>query len=119
MFRVSPTHIVTMNRGDSGVIKIFLNRCNILTDVPLELSPTDCIYVGVMENNSTFETAIVRKKYLGSDVIDGVLSVIFRPEDTLNLLPGLYYYEVKLVTTVDNIEHVQTIIPRRIFNIIE
>ena len=49
-----------------------------------------------MEPNQPFESAIVRKKITYTDLIDGQLIVSFTPKDTQFLLPGKYYYQVKL-----------------------
>lgn len=51
---------------------------------------------------------------------DGKLAVEFNALDTANLLPGIYYYELKVkYTNEQNTECICTIIPKTIFNIRE
>ena len=75
------------------------------------------MYVGVMECNFPFEQAIIRKKYTGNDEKDedGNLIIYFYPEDTVNLLPGKYQYEIKLVRTINNRQVVTTVITKHDF----
>ena len=63
-----------------------------------ELQETDVIYLGVMEPNQPFENAIIRKKFTADDLYGGDIFIRFWPEDTLHVLPGKYYYQVKLQT---------------------
>lgn len=119
MFQLSPTQVITMNRGDSASFQIFINKGNILEDIPLQLTDSDTVYFGVMQPGFLFENAILRKCYSGTDVVDGILTIELKPQDTLNLLPGTYYYEIKLRTVVHQQEYVQTIVPKRLFFIID
>ena len=46
----------------------------------------------------TFENALVRKKYTKENLNeDNNVLISFNSEDTENLLPGKYFYEVKAV----------------------
>ena len=74
----------------------------------------DSIYFGVMEPNSCFEEALIRKKYTYQDFNDNLeLKVILEPKDTLTVLPGMYYYQIKL----KHGEEVYTLVPQTPFYI--
>lgn len=92
-------NIIVINRGDSYTFDLTINDasaengCYILED-------NDTVYFGLMDPNQPFEDALVRKKYTIDD-IDlqdpcGTLTIQINPEDTLDLIPGKYYYAVKL-----------------------
>jgi len=101
--------IISLNRGDSETFPLFINTGTPLEPVRFDLrfNPGSELYLGVCEPNERFEDAIIRKKYTGADIFnfnsDGDLMVEFNTEDTEYLLPGVYYYEVKLLT-VSNAE---------------
>lgn len=99
MFKISTNGIVSVNRGDSFELPIVLNIGSAMTGEVYKLSKTDAIYLGIMEPNQRFEDAIIRKKVTSADEdVFGNLYVRFWPEDTVNVLPGKYYYQVKLQT---------------------
>ena len=75
-----------------------------------------------MEPNQPFETAIVRKKFTNKDLDDnGNVKVRFWPEDTQLLLPGKYYYQVKLksIDRETGKEDIETIVDKTLFYIKE
>ena len=122
MFKIASNGIVTVNRGDSFELPIILQTGSSLTPVKYEMQPTDILYLGIMEPNQPFETAIVRKMIKYDDLDhDGNIFVRFWPKDTMCLLPGKYYYQVKLQTV--DIEtgnyDVETIIDKTLFYIQE
>lgn len=94
MITVSNNNIITITRGDTATVYF-----DITVDyTSYQLTEGDKVYFGVMEPNKQFETAII-KKVLTSENIDkdtGKLAVHFKSEDTEFLLPGVYYYELKL-----------------------
>ena len=99
MFTISNNGIVTVNRGDSFELPIVLNYGDPLRHHAYTLQLDDTLYVGIMEPNQPFETAILKKVITYNDVSeDGNIFVRFWPEDTICLLPGKYYYQVKLQT---------------------
>lgn len=122
MFRISSNGIVTVNRGDSFSLPIQLNVGYGIEYIEYELSEEDVVYLGVMEPNQPFETAIVRKVFNYDDFISNG-SVVFRfwPEDTVCLCPGKYYYQVKLQTTDGKTgrKDVETVIEKTLFYIQE
>lgn len=86
--------IIILNRGDSGQFEVSLIDPN--TKKPLSLADTDSVYFGLMDPGQPFEYALLRKKYTAADVKDNEVCIAFTPEDTLDLLPGKYWYAVKL-----------------------
>ena len=94
MFNISSNGIVTVNRGDSFEFPVRLNVGNSMQNIEYSLTKNDVLYLGIMEPNQPFELAIVRKKFVYSDLDeDGNISIRFWPEDTQCLLPGKYYYQ--------------------------
>ncbi len=98
MFTISLNGIIRVNRGDSFSFLVPVNVGNNLISDIYMLTESDALYVGVMEPNQPFERALIRKKYTkDSQDENGNVVVRFTPDDTLNLLPGKYYYQIKLV----------------------
>ena len=99
-----PTNIVSMNRGDTYTLYVdaFLD---VYQDEEYTLTDNDAIYFGLMDPNQHFEDALVRKKLTAADLEDpqGPFPITLEPEDTVDLMPGRYYYMVKLKQ--DHIEH--------------
>lgn len=122
MFKISSNGIVTVNRGDSFELPITLNIGTSLKHVEYQLSKEDILYLGVMEPNQPFETALIRKKFTYEDLDeDGNINVRFWPDDTVCVLPGKYYYQVKLQTVDSKTgrKDVETIIEKTLFYIQE
>lgn len=126
MFNISSNGIVTINRGDSFEFPVTLNIGNSIDRENYVLTGTDTLYMGVMEPNQPFETAIIRKMITASDLDENNNIVIrFWPEDTVCLLPGKYYYQVKLETdcfdpkTNRTRKDVETVIDKNLFYIQE
>ena len=122
MFHISSNGIVTVNRGDSFELPITLNIGSCMDREEYKLSDKDALYVGVMEPNQPFETAIIRKKITSKDLsMDERIRVRFWPEDTVCLLPGKYYYQVKLQTVDEESPRydVETVIDKTLFYIQE
>lgn len=122
MFDISSNGIVTVNRGDSFILPIVLNVGNSMKHENYILGPTDELYLGVMEPNQPFEVALIRKKFCYDDLDEqGNILIRFWPEDTRLLLPGKYYYQVK-VQTIDSEtgrKDVETVIDKTLFYIQE
>ena len=91
------------------------------------LQGNDTVYFGLMEPNSVFEQSLVRKST--NDCIkfdkDGNFFITIEPEDTEHLLPGIYYYSIKLEVdhlqgkTYESIHKVITVINKTKFIILD
>ena len=122
MFNVSRNGIITMNRGDTWDTPLFLNLGTSLEPTPFIPSKNDFIYFGLMEPNQPFECAIVKKTFTNKDFDEETLclTLSFSSCDTENLLPGTYYYEIKLcINQGTAVEEVHTIVPKTKFIIVE
>lgn len=103
MVNISNNGFISVHRGDSFKIPLFINGGT--EDNPVKVyirnHPQANIYLGVMEPNQRFEEAVIKKKYSSDSSITnfGDLYVKFKPSDTEYLLPGLYYYSVKAEIT--------------------
>ena len=97
MFNISNNGIITITRGDYFSLPLFMNQGTELKPLRYILDDKSQVYVGVMEANQPFETALIRKKFTSADLNDkGDINIEFFPEDTQCLLPGKYYYQIKL-----------------------
>ena len=122
MFTIANNGIVTVNRGDSFELPIDLAYGDPMLPRKYTLKLDDTLYIGIMEPNQPFETAIVRKTFTYEDLDDrGNIRVRFWPEDTACLLPGKYYYQVKLQTTdmLTERKDVETVVDKTLFYIQE
>ena len=123
MFNVSRAGIITVNRGDSFDIPIVLNVGDSMDFRQYAILPHDTVYLGVMEPNQPFECALIRKRYTYEDLDErGNLIVHFSSRDTECLLPGKYYYQVKLQTVRNqqkNEYDVETVVDKTLFYIQE
>lgn len=122
MFHISNNGIVTVNRGDSFEFPITLNIGSSIDRTDYVLGQTDVLYLGIMEPNQPFETALIRKKFTYADLdSDNNIIIRFWPEDTVCVLPGKYYYQVKLQTIDEQTgrKDVETVIDKTLFYIQE
>lgn len=89
-------NIVKMNRGDTFAFDLTINDEN-SADGIYHLTGDDVVYFGLMLPHQPFEVAIARKRFTAEDVDEfGNIAISLEPSDTLDLLPGVYYYAVKL-----------------------
>jgi hypothetical protein len=89
-------NIIVMNRGDTYEFDLTISDENAI-DGRYRLCGDDAVYFGLMDPGQPFETALVRKKFTVADTdAMGNLIITIQPEDTLDLLPGKYFYAVKL-----------------------
>lgn len=146
MFNQAKNNIFTITRGDSGYILCYINGGTPLDPIGLQLEENQELYFGVTEPNQPFEFAILKKKYdyenppeyttaeiigkcwcgqVDRISIDGsLIKINLQPQDTVCLLPGKYYYSIKLKTNTLDGEGkilsytVNTIVDKAIFNVV-
>lgn len=121
---VSKNGIITLHRGDTFTIPISVNIGSGSHPEYYTLKGNDTLYFAVLEPGQKWENAIIKKVLTANNVIgDSEPLIHFYSEDTEHLVPGNYYYEVKLQRMAENcrdgFEHVDTIIPRTKFIIME
>lgn len=123
MFNIAYNGIITVNRGDSFRLPMVLNYGTNLEPMNYQLSQNSIVYFAVMEPNQPFEDALIKKKYTLEDVdADGNIVIKFRPQDTQCVLPGKYYYQVKLQRFNSNDPEdyeVDTVVDKTLFYILE
>lgn len=122
MFNISSNGIVTVNRGDSFEFPVLLQLGTPLSPVIYQLKETDKVYIGIMEPNQMFEDALIKKVCTSKDQDNyGYVIAQFRPLDTLYVLPGKYYYQVKIQTLNDSTSEydTETIVDKTLFFIQE
>jgi len=130
MFNISNNQIVTMNRGDTANMYIYINIGTEMAPVWYPLQQFDKVIFALMEPNQDFEDAILKRVYTKDDMI-------YDPEkgytipyvilhlasgDTENLLAGVYYYSIKLLRYAGEEEEeyvVDTMVPRKKFILID
>lgn len=106
---------IYLTRGDSCIIPFEINQGTTLIPLTYELEGSDALYFGIMEPNQPFEQALVRKKFTAADMANGVVNIKLSPTDTLCLLPGKYYYQIKLAINDHGSQIVNTLIPKTEF----
>lgn len=124
-------NIIKLNRGDSYEFKISIPD---KSDYPYIknyiLSDIDTVYFALLYPHQRFEDAILIKGYDHTDHIikdgnnTGEILIKIEPKDTKNLVPGIYYYTIKLQQggtpgVLDDAVEVKTIVERTKFIINE
>jgi hypothetical protein len=88
-------NIITINRGDTYNFDLTIYDDSL--DGRYVLQDDDVLYFGLMDPHQKFENALVKKRFTKDDCDEaGNLNIEIRPEDTLDLMPGVYYYAIKL-----------------------
>lgn len=95
------TNVIAINRGDSFDFTIAIADGY----DSYYLEGNDAIYLGIMDPNDCFENALIKKKITLQDdessydgYVDKAGNVIIHlmPEDTVDMMPGRYFYMLKL-----------------------
>lgn len=104
-------NIINLVRGDTFSFRLNVDD-NSSEDGLYRLTDYDALYLGVTLPHQPFEHAIIKKKYTKADQLkDGNIIAKFISEDTIDLLPGVYYYSVKLRQNIGtDYESVTTVI---------
>lgn len=123
MFHISKNGYITMSRGDTWSTQIFVNLGTELEPSGYALKENEYLYFGLMEPGQPFEFALIRKRFSAEDAVPdtvGYYNISFDYKDTQELLPGVYYYQVKLQRfDEDGRELVDTIISKTKFIIVD
>ena len=109
-------NIITMTKGDSVSFTLPLLIEKEIDTESVDLSDIEKIEFNIIAPFQPSDFAYIKKEYTPNSVDEyGNLNVSLSPEDTEDLDTGKYYYEVKLVGN----NEINTIIPRRLFYIID
>lgn len=113
MYHIYKNNVISINRGDYLEAEIKLLRGRFPFQKQIEINEGDTIYFALMHHHEPFERSILKIEYTLEDInSEGNLNLQIEPEDTIHLFPGVYYYEIKLLTEDSKIE---TIIPKSKF----
>lgn len=119
MLRIADNGVITLTRGDTVKIPLFINQGSKLYPIRYSLlfNPSSEIYLGIMEPGQEFENSLVRKKFTKNSphTNQNDLEVEFNYNDTINLRPGRYYMEIKLLYKRWGVETIYTVVPKRLF----
>ena len=111
---ISRENNIKLSRGDSLSMGLFINKGTALCPIRYDLSGNDTVYFAVMEENQRFEDAIIKKVYNSESLktSEGDLLIKLKPQDTEDLLSGMYRYTIKLKREIsqDNFD-VVTLVP--------
>ena len=96
-------NIILVNRGDTYEFDLTIED-ETSEGGRYQLQGDDAVYFGIMDPQQPFEDALVKKYFTVEDMdAQGNLTIVLEPEDTIDLLPGTYYYAVKLHMQHDDI----------------
>ena len=113
MINISNSSTIEMNRGDTFIYPLFINKGSGIDPERYILSSNDKVYLSIMEPNQPFEFGLVRQIYTRNDLnTNGDVVLKLKSTDTQDLLPGVYYLEIKLKLNNGNIS---TIYPKKKF----
>ena len=118
--KIANNGIITMHAGDYFEAPLFLNVGEGCCPIQYVLEGDDKVFFGLMEPNQPFTHALIRKVLTVEDLDSyGNPLLVLRPEDTERIMPGLYYYEVKLLRTQNEHEYIDTVITKTKLYILE
>lgn len=121
---IKKNNVFTMNRGDTATMNF-----NVNVELPEDVI-IDKLYLGITEPNQYFEDALIKKTFeINKDITITTenniwsFSIQINPEDTVDIIPGTYYYEVKASGIIDQneerIDFATTIVQKTKFIIVE
>lgn len=121
----STNKIITLTRGDTESITFKTNTGSGVEPKYYEMTEDDKLYFALMEPNQKFEDAILKKviDYNTYSLSGKEYIIKFNTADTEHLLPGTYYYQIKLYIENDpeneGNESLYTIVPKTKFFILD
>jgi len=117
--------IIKFNRGDSYEFNIRIPDKSDRTKNYILHEDTDVVYFAIMFPHQSFEHAFLIQGYTleDQDPATGEITIKLVPKDTRSIMPGVYYYTVKLqiggtpgiINDFDEPDEVRTIIERTKF----
>lgn len=122
LYLIEKNKVITMTRGDYLSFSVELKTGRFPNETYYTLSEGDVLFFGLMEPNQPFEKAFLKKEYGYNDydMEHGTLKIVLNPEDTIELVPGTYFYQIKVLYKDEaGITHVDTVIQKTRFNIVD
>lgn len=113
MYVIQKNNVINIVRGDSVNISLPLYSDKFKRE-KISLSENDLIFFGLMLPRQHFECAFLKKEFDYTDFdSEGNLILALDPLDTMSLISGVYYYELKLLK--DGEDSITTLIPKTKF----
>lgn len=100
---------------------LFINAGSLIWPKRYELVEGDKLYFGVMEPNRYWEQSIIKKVFTSESEKNWFGDTIIRleSEDTEYIVPGTYYYMVKLLRNLeDGRQEVTTVVEKTLFYVV-
>lgn len=122
LYLIKKNKVITMTRGDYLSLEIELKSGQFPDETKYNLSEGDYLFFGLMEPNQPFEKAILKKEftYDDYDIENGTLRIKIESEDTLMLMPGTYYYQIKVLYKDEAGDtHIDTVVQKTKFIIVD
>lgn len=122
-YMIHKNNNIVLVRGDSFEFTVYIEDDSIDGGI-YTMKDDDVLYFGIMDPNQPFECALVKKRYTVDDLdSEGNVNICLDPEDTLDLIPGIYYYSVKLHrmsnTSEEYVDKVLTVIQKTKLTIVD
>lgn len=121
-YLIKKNKVITLTRGDYFSFSVELKDGKFPYEDTYVLSEGDILFFGLMEPNQPFEKALLKKQfgYDDYDVEGGTLKIVINPEDTIGLVPGVYYYQIKVLYKDEiDVTHVDTVVQKTKFIIVD
>ena len=113
--------IITINRGDTLNLTYFINAGTPVCPARYELQGDDKLYFGVMYPNHYWEQSLIKKVFTAESPKTrfGDVIITLNSEDTEYIVPGTYYYRIKLLRTFeDGTQEVTTVTDKTLFYVV-
>lgn len=88
---------IKINAGDEFKVPLFIDAyTGIFNMNRVVLKPGDLVMFNIMEANKPFHRFILSKTFTVEDLNENKdINVVFNSEDTMNIVAGIYFYEIK------------------------
>lgn len=99
MVSVGHNSVVSMNIGDTFEYPILINVGGKTQIERYTVGAGDTLYISLCEPNQPFELGLIRRVYNSTNWAknaEGDVIWKLSPEDTMHLVPGRYYYEIRI-----------------------
>lgn len=98
MLNISRSGNISINRGDTFKIPLFIDCSkDIFNSIRFPMQDGDEVYFYLVEPNTSFKCPLIKQIYTKEDTNEnGDVILKFAHKDTNWIVPGTYYYEIKV-----------------------
>ena len=122
MLSIDKSGNITINRGDTFKVPIFIDISkDIFHNIRFPFTQKDELYFFLLEPNTSIKHPLLMQVYTRDDLNEnGDIVLKFIHDDTDWIVPGTYYYEIKLRAPYQDgmKDALVTVVPRRKFTIL-